>query len=167
MFSANLTTKQASSAEVRSPSGRLLGLKQRLFGSDRGGSQTPPARFDNVGFSTVEIAEAIGQQQTTPTTQQNSRLGRRSLSLPTAHRQPAHYVHQNKTPKNTKDDSAPHGTRHDATTGDDEAKGDRTVPLLRSERDPIVDSIPPLSAQNDQRHNQTETGANGSTTDFS
>ena len=53
---------KAPTAEVRSSSGRFLGLKHSLLGRNRCGSQTPQPVGD-LGFSTAEINETIQNQQ--------------------------------------------------------------------------------------------------------
>ena len=53
---------KAPTAEVRSKSGRLLGIKDRLLGRYRSGSSAPQPVSD-LGLSTAEINATIQQQQ--------------------------------------------------------------------------------------------------------
>ena len=62
LMAASYNSTKAPTAEVRSSSGRFLGLKQRLLGRDRCGSQTPQA-VEGFCFPTAEIYKTINQTQ--------------------------------------------------------------------------------------------------------
>ena len=66
-----------ASAEIRSKSGRLLGIKDRLLGRYRSGSSAPQPVSD-LGLTTAEVNAAIQQTQQTFRTYKRSSSSQRS-----------------------------------------------------------------------------------------
>ena len=147
---------KAPTAEVRSPSGGLLGFKQRLLGRNRCGSQTPQPSSDIVGFPAAEIEEAIGKQQQ-HNKQQQAR--KRNASRRATQQAPLRNRNNSYNANNPKDSGAEQSG--EATPGDGNADGEGTVPLLRSEPEPDADPIQVLRARNlarldKQRHDDQQ-----------
>ena len=115
MVNTNAQQTKAPTAEVRSPSGGLLGFKQRLLGRNRCGSITPQPSSDIVGFPTAEITEAIGnqqqQQQQNLTKQQQAR--KRNASRRATQQAPLRNRNNSYNANNPKDSGA--GQRGEAT----------------------------------------------------